>query len=504
MRRKIGKVLIPVVLLLIVAIGIVVTILHTPALATPVGDVRTRMGSFTGPVGGTAQDDNVKASLDLLHLRVHDAHGGGSSDGSTFYVDSGVAGSAGTDWSTAVATLNAGIALCGNDHGDIILVAPGHAETISTADGVDCDISGITIIGLGYGDNRPTLTYSNANGEFVIGADDVVVKNIRFTASVTAITTAINVESGSTDYVIEDCFFDVDIDGTDEFSDCITIATASCDGGIIRNNFFDSGVKNNAGPQSWINIVDANDIQIIGNTMYGDCASACIQSETTDSYNLTIRDNLLFNGIIGGTAGLNAVECIELTGGTSGIIANNNLFCNVATSDLAIVAADCFLAGNTYNETEGGLAGSSGIGCVAGQIYTAICTTSTAFAEDLFTVTQPILIESMHGLITTQINGDAGNLHLWCDATTSAQDQTFSTAVACEGDAAGDMIMFDNTAGLSVLTPTANAGTNSAMGTWFCPIGTIEQSNTNVDATGVIVWYMSWRCLVTGTVVTPQ
>ena len=67
MKRKIGKVILPIVLLMVVAVGIVATILHTPAFARPVDQVNWKLGAFTGPVSGTAQDDNIKGSLDLAH-----------------------------------------------------------------------------------------------------------------------------------------------------------------------------------------------------------------------------------------------------------------------------------------------------------------------------------------------------------------------------------------------------------------------------------------------------
>lgn len=37
------------------------------AIATPIMDIRDYLGSFTGPGTGVAQDDNIKASLDLAH-----------------------------------------------------------------------------------------------------------------------------------------------------------------------------------------------------------------------------------------------------------------------------------------------------------------------------------------------------------------------------------------------------------------------------------------------------
>ena len=465
------------------------------AYARTVARLDESLGAFTGPRNGTAQDDNVKASLDLLHNLVGPYQTKGT--GSIFYCDASGSGGAGTSWTTAKKTLDAAIGLCTHDAGDIILVADGHAENISTADGADADVRGITIIGMGVGENRPVFSYTNANGEIVIGADDVKIKNLVLLAHVTDVTTAINVETGAENFVISGCDFVVDTEATDEFTDAITI-TANCDNGIIENcNFFMGG----GGAQTAISNVGGDYLKIIGNNIYGDYAQACVENVTTVALMMLIEDNNLYNGDV--SIGLNTEPCIELKSDTTAVIRNNACICNVAIAELAIVAADAHLINNHYNEVEGTY-GSRQIGLVAGQTYAAQTTTSTAFAEDLFAVAGgEILITSFVGRVVTAIAADGGNLHVWCDATTAAQDIVFSTAVAVEGDAEGTLWCFDLDDGQAVLNPEENAG-GSTYGNWYCPIGMIEQSNTDADATGVIVWSMTFIPLVDGVTVTPQ
>ncbi len=66
MKRKYGKIILPVVLLLIAA-TIVLWPMVRPAFARTLGEVGMKLGQYTGPIAGTAQDDNVKASLDIVH-----------------------------------------------------------------------------------------------------------------------------------------------------------------------------------------------------------------------------------------------------------------------------------------------------------------------------------------------------------------------------------------------------------------------------------------------------
>jgi len=219
------------------------------------------------------------------------------------------------------------------------------------ADGVDADRSGVTIIGLGNGENRPKIDYDTATDEFVIGADDVRIYNLWFHANIDSVVKAIDIEAGFENWVIQDCIFDVETDGTDEFDDAILVQAAS-DGGLLKNCEFYAGAVNNGDTQSAICMLDSDHTQIIGNKFFGDYAVACIESKTTASNFLTIKDNILFNGIIGGNAGLNALPTITLKDDTTGVIINNHSFCNVASPEDAIVSADCYAAGNTYSERE--------------------------------------------------------------------------------------------------------------------------------------------------------
>lgn len=72
MKRKIGKIVVPMLALILALGAVLVLYLARPVQAVPVGIENTKLGAFTGPEAGTAQDDNVKASLDIIHnQRMH-------------------------------------------------------------------------------------------------------------------------------------------------------------------------------------------------------------------------------------------------------------------------------------------------------------------------------------------------------------------------------------------------------------------------------------------------
>jgi L-asparaginase/Glu-tRNA(Gln) amidotransferase subunit D len=60
------------------------------------------------------------------------------------------------------ATLDGAIGKTTANNGDLILVHPGHSETLSAAAAITCDVAGVTIVGLGTGNNRPTFTLDTA------------------------------------------------------------------------------------------------------------------------------------------------------------------------------------------------------------------------------------------------------------------------------------------------------------------------------------------------------
>jgi hypothetical protein len=224
------------------------------------------------------------------------------------------------------ATLDFAVGQCSAGRGDIIYIKPGYSQSMTGADGVDVDVADVSIIGLGKGTRRAKFVYDNSAGEFVIGAVNVYIENLWFVPSVTGITKAIDVESGSTGFTIVGCRFgDAETAGTDEFNASIIVAATTTDGKIY-NNYFNMG---EAGAVAAITLTGAaSRTEIVGNTILGDYSTACINSITTLQSDLIILGNIMVNGV---TSGLNTEPTIELLTGSSGVIANNYSACNVAT-----------------------------------------------------------------------------------------------------------------------------------------------------------------------------
>ncbi len=443
----------------------------------------------------------VKVDTEALIVLTGDVLATNKVAGDVFYVDSGSSGGSGsgTSWTNAALTIEAGLTLCTAGAGDWIMVSPVHAETATTGT-ADLDKTDVTVWGLGNGTRMATISYDTSTDTFIIGAtgDGTKVHGIKFIAAVTAVANAIVVEAGCTDFVIEDCVFENVTSTTDEFIDAILVSGTASDRGIIRNNRFLGDVGANAGPQSSINFVDCDYLQIIGNEFSGDIGDAHIFNETTASNYITIKDNIIMCGFIGGN--LDTTPGISLVSTTTGWIVDNIIVTNVVSEQAAIVAADCYVFGNRYRELQGNT-------LEVGRIYTLIKdeTVMTGATDNLFTVAGgAIEIVSMFGQINTVIGGAPGDVSINVVATIgTTHNADFSVDVTLTDTQLGDVVTFITISGgenAGDATANENAGIPLS---WFCPAGIIQQTLTSTG-TGGIKWYMSFRALEEGVTVVVQ
>ena len=127
--------------------------------------------------------------------------------GNVYWVDSNGGGSSKGTFAHPVATLLEAHSLVTSDNGDIICIKPGHAETYTET--VDFSKSGFAIIGLGFGDNRPTFTCGvTATGDdmFDFAGDDIVVYNIKWLDANPTGSAAVVFNVSGDNFHIENCY----------------------------------------------------------------------------------------------------------------------------------------------------------------------------------------------------------------------------------------------------------------------------------------------------------
>ena len=245
------------------------------------------------------------------------------------------------------ATIDYAIGQCTADRGDIIFVKAGHSETITAAAGIDADVAGIAIVGLGSGRNRPTINFSTAaTADIDIDAANITIKN--FFIDVTGIdevTAALDVNAA--DFTLEGCEV-LMADGTGQAVEFIVTAAAA-DRMSVLNNIIRAP---NAGANNAISIEGTPDgIVIAGNRIYGDFADACIHNPTGNvATNLVIDSNYLQNDQAGDHA-------IELVSACTGTISRNHLVTDAIAT--AVDQGSCNAFDNLYYDSSDTDAGAS-------------------------------------------------------------------------------------------------------------------------------------------------
>jgi hypothetical protein len=130
--------------------------------------------------------------------------------GDTYFVNS--AGTFANDSNPGTApgkpmsTLDAAIGRTTANQGDHIIVMPNHAETITGASGITCDVAGVTIIGLGVYNQRPRFLMDGGTAvSIVVSAADVRIKNLVFASGHADVVTCFDITGKGT--VLEEVEF---------------------------------------------------------------------------------------------------------------------------------------------------------------------------------------------------------------------------------------------------------------------------------------------------------
>lgn len=218
--------------------------------------------------------------------------------GKYFFVDSntGSDSNPGVDKDTPVATLDKALSLCTDNKGDVIILMPKHAETITGAGGITLDKAGVHIVGLGSYDARPRFLMDGATTvTCLVTAANVTVENVVFAAghadvavfaTVTAKGCCFKYCKWEDNIATEDFVIGFNVGAADNDSDGFSLyyndwSTPNASSGIVKLN------KNQ------------NDVRIIGNTFVVDCSAstyAVIYAPATEvMVNILVADNIIHN-----------------------------------------------------------------------------------------------------------------------------------------------------------------------------------------------------------------
>ncbi len=244
--------------------------------------------------------------------------------GNIFYVDSAV-GTDGAGYGTTpdapFDSIDYAIGKCTANQGDVILVLPGHSESPDAAGGITADIAGITIIGLGNGEDRPTITVGPTAdaATFLVSAVDVAIKNLIFQPGNDGVDVLLDIDADGC--IVEECEFRSDETNAyqaDNYVDINGGGANAADRCVIKNCRFTSPT---AGAAAAINIGAVEDsLRIEDNWIDGDWSNGGIYSASAFTNSLVAR-NIVANRA--------AATCaIRFTAAATGLLVDNRMYGN--------------------------------------------------------------------------------------------------------------------------------------------------------------------------------
>jgi len=264
-------------------------------------------------------------------------------DANLWFVDSGATntldaddGIHGHSFDVPLATANFAVSLCTASQGDIVLLAPGHAEDLEdegTTSGAETDELvidkiGVSVIGVGQGTLRPTFTLATDIGATItMSAANCRLSNVIVKSNLANITAGITIEADGC--IVENC--DIRDGNAANLEMVIGITVdANADDVIIKNNTFSTVPS--GGCASAIFLAGGSDRCVIeGNRCYGTYSNSCLDADVAASVEHYIVGNIFAN--IGTVAA-------ALHASSTGVVADNYFAGNGGTVAIALSGED--------------------------------------------------------------------------------------------------------------------------------------------------------------------
>ncbi len=233
-------------------------------------------------------------------------------------------------------------AQCTAGRGDVIYVLPNHTEAISSTTALNLSVAGVSVIGLGNGNNRPTLTVDTATTSLItFSAANVLFQNIIIDGTgFDAVAKVISITAAGV--TIQGC--KIILAGATNQATLGILTTAAANDLTIKDNLFYG--TSDAGTTSAVRLVGGTNILIENNTFIGGYSSGvgAIENITTDCVNLVVKGNAINNLTASNT------KAMTFTASSTGQILNNRM--QILSGSAPITgAAMSWVGGNYYGAT---------------------------------------------------------------------------------------------------------------------------------------------------------
>ena len=283
------------------------------------------------------RDRNIAENA-MIQLSKIAGGGVGSPIGDVRYV--AYAGCAAHDWLESRVpsdkfhvTIDEAVGSCTASRGDSIIVAPGHVETVAAAAGLALDKAGISLIGLGYGEDRPQINFPATGSDMDVDAASITMTNFLLTGGIDAVAAMVDVNAS--DFTMVDCEIR---DVTGQMTVAM-VTDANADRMKLIRPVFNLAAA--AGATEAIRIIGGDDIEIISPKIYGNFSTGAIQVHTTATVRIKIYGNSDCPAYIWNANAADIAIVDTATGSTGFIGPNINIMLtdNAATITEAVTGA---------------------------------------------------------------------------------------------------------------------------------------------------------------------
>lgn len=237
---------------------------------------------------------------------------------------------------TTIALANAA---CVAGRGDIIMVLPGHTESIASATALTMSISGVTVLGLGLGSLRPVVTLDTAATATInVTAAGVTFKNIVFVANFADVASCFTLTTAK-DFNVDSCEFR-DTSSSLDFLCIVTTAATdnAADGLKFTNNYVYS-----------LPTTDGAVVSILGNVLRLNVSDNIVdKAATNDAGHMITASSKILGGVrilrniltvVGSSGGAVGIFFTGSGATSSGVLGFNNVWSLDTTGGLLMTAS---------------------------------------------------------------------------------------------------------------------------------------------------------------------
>jgi hypothetical protein len=200
-------------------------------------------------------------------------------------------GSFGKPWATvAYAVTHVGFTA---SRGGVVMVKAGHAETVSAAGTITMSKAGISVVGLGVGDNRPNFTFSATASTWLMTAANCSVNNVVMTCGIDSVVSAMVVSAAGCSIMNVEFIDTTDI----EFVTAILTTTSA---NVLNVKIKYRGFATGNAHVATVQLVgcDTGDIDV---DFYGVASTAVVNFITTACTNIKVTGNFRNIGVTDGS-----------------------------------------------------------------------------------------------------------------------------------------------------------------------------------------------------------